>query len=103
MKQTEYSKAIKEQCEYSIELLDSKSQEYAENNEDRLIHFKKAASLMGTNQKQAIFSMLSKHIISISEMIASGETYTLDRWTEKISDAINYLLILKAAVVEELD
>ena len=33
-------------------------------------------------------------------MVGTGGTYPLEKWDEKISDSINYLLILRAIVEE---
>lgn len=37
----------------------------------------------------------------LSDFDSRMEDYSLDRWTEKITDSINYLLLLKALVEEE--
>lgn len=34
---------------------------------------------------------------------ANDEEYALSKWEEKITDAINYLLLLKVAVMEEVE
>lgn len=96
-------------------LLTSKGHEYAadvyttENSlvkglpePDRLLHFKKAAAIMNTTPKVALLGMLSKHIVSVSDMCTDKDThYSLEKWDEKITDSINYLLILRAIVEEE--
>lgn len=83
-----------------------KGHEYApdavdESAIDRLAHFKKAAAITSGTQKSALFGMLTKHLVSLSDMRTDGETYSAERWTEKITDSINYLLLLKAVVEEE--
>lgn len=106
MRIDEFNKAVKEQLLTCENLLLNKGHEYApgavETNEvDRLAHFKKAAALTGTTQKAALFGMLAKHIVSVSDMCTDGKKYKRDRWIEKITDSINYLLILRAVVEEE--
>lgn len=76
-----------------------KAAEYA--TEDRLANFRKSAHLQGIGIPQAIGSMMAKHTVSIFMMLASGNIYTLDQWDEKITDHINYLILLRAAVVED--
>ena len=103
-----FNAAIDEQLELCRNLLIGKGKEYApksdrENQGDRLEHFKKAAALTGGNQKKALLGMFSKHIISICDMCSDSAGYTVDKWNEKITDSINYLLILKAMVTEEAD
>ena len=70
-------------------------------NADRLAHFKKAAAIMSTTPKAALLGMLSKHIVSVSDMCTDNRNYPIEKWDEKITDSINYLLILRAIVEEE--
>ena len=83
------------------DLLIIKGKEYS-LEEDRLVAFKRAAALQGETVKQALCGMLAKHVVSVYDMCMSDEEFTEDRWNEKITDTINYLLILKATVKEEL-
>ncbi len=68
---------------------------------DRLGHFKKAAALMNITPKAALFGMFSKHIVSVSDMCMDDQEQPVEKWSEKITDSINYLLILRALVEEE--
>lgn len=45
--------------------------------------------------------MLAKHIVSIFDMIRSDIESPMEKWDEKIGDAMNYLFLLKALVLEE--
>lgn len=69
--------------------------------DDRLRHFKKAAVLMGVSPKAALLGMLSKHIVSVADMCMSNEQFSRGRWIEKITDSMNYLILLRALVEEE--
>lgn len=105
MKLKDFNRIVANQISKTTLLLTSKGEEYAEdtdieNEVDRLAHFKKAAALQGTTVAQAAFGMLAKHLVSISDMVASTDEYPLEKWDEKISDSINYLLILRAIVEE---
>ena len=51
--------------------------------------------------EQSLWGMLTKHIVSIRDMVQSGESYSHDIWDEKLGDAINYLAILKAITVDK--
>jgi len=42
--------------------------------------------------------MMAKHTVSIYDMCGSGEIYDIAKWDEKITDHINYLLLLRALV-----
>lgn len=100
MNQEEFKTIVEEQLAISRELLVIKGQEYSPEG-DRLEVFKKAANLQGGTIKQALCGMLAKHVISVYDMCMSSKNFTEERWIEKITDSINYLLLLKAAVVEE--
>ena len=108
MRMETFNAVVAEQLSACEELLTGKGYAYApdamdENSADRLAHFKKAAALMNCSEKEALFGMLVKHLVSISDMCASEQTYSLEHWTEKITDSINYLLLLKAVVLEGYD
>lgn len=90
---------VGEQLAYCQELLCSKGKEYAPGA-DRLIAFKKAAGLQGCTQAEAALGMMVKHLVSVTDMIQSREHYPTSRWIEKITDSINYLLILRAIIEE---
>jgi hypothetical protein len=42
--------------------------------------------------------MLSKHLISVLDMCMDKQQYSKEQWDEKITDCINYFLILRAIV-----
>jgi hypothetical protein len=78
-----------------------KSEEYA-TEDDKLHNFKIASALSGETAEQALWGFCIKHLVSISDMVAAGRTkqFTNDQWDEKIGDAINYLILLRAQVLE---
>lgn len=100
MTQENFERIVEDQLEIARNLLIVKGQEYS-LSADRLEVFKKAACLQGETVKQALCGMLAKHVVSVYDMSMSDKTFTEDRWTEKITDSINYLLLLKAAIMEE--
>ena len=72
------------------------------NTQDRLSAFKIAASLQGCTPKAALAGMMSKHIVSLYDMCYSSLLqFDLEQWDEKITDCINYLILLKALIKEE--
>ncbi len=100
-----FNQIVTDQLSRSELLLTGKGEEYAEgateaSETDRLEHFKKAAALQNTTTAQAAFGMLAKHLVSVSDMVGSRKSYPLEKWNEKITDSINYLLILRAIVEE---
>ena len=89
-----------EQFDNCKSLLIKKGDEYS-MDEDRLLAFKRAAGIQGETPRQALCGMLAKHVVSIFDMSMSGQEFSVDRWNEKITDAINYLVLLKALIWEE--
>ena len=84
------------------EVLAAKGDEYAGAiDKDRLHNFKVAAGMQGITVKEALAGMMSKHTTSIYDMIGDGRDHSLEKWDEKILDHINYLILLRAIVVEE--
>lgn len=83
-------------------LLFVKGNEYAFSKADRLAAFKKAAALQGETPSGALYGMLAKHLVSLAEMCGEPiDKFTKDRWAEKITDSMNYLVLLWALVNEE--
>ena len=104
LKPTEVTIIIENQIERSMDVLIEKNNEYGANN-DRLHNFRVAAELQNCTMEQALAGMMCKHTISIYDMIQGlsddeKRKYPLELWEEKITDNINYLLLLKAVVEE---
>jgi hypothetical protein len=95
MQTEEFTRLIEEQVARSTSLLVDKAREYASDT-DRLHNFKVAARLQGGTPEQALGGFLAKHIVSVFDMIGSGKEYPKEVWDEKVTDSINYLLILRA-------
>lgn len=83
----------------------SKGQEYAKGKADRLHNFKVAATMNETTPEQALWGMLTKHLVSVMDMIKAtsmGETPTRAKIDEKIGDCIIYFILLEAILKERL-
>lgn len=78
-----------------------KRNEYA--NVDVLHNFKKAAHLRGCGLPQAVLGMMTKHTVSVFDMVESGKPYPMEVWDEKITDHINYLILIRAALLENVE
>lgn len=85
----------------SLELLLKKNDSYG-SEQDRLRAFKQAAQLQDVSVRKALGGMMAKHTTSLYDMIDSDEEFDMGSWDEKILDHINYLLLLKAVVYEDL-
>ena len=90
----------KEKAEHTTHPDEHNAEEYA-SDVDRLSNFKRAARLKGTTLPQAVTGMMVKHTVSVYDMVESGEAFTAAAWDEKIGDHINYLILLKATLIED--
>lgn len=102
MNSEQFNAIFERQVQQSRDVLLVKSGEYA-TDEDRLHVFKKAAAYLGGTPEQALFGFLTKHLVSLSDMVSSGESYSSAQWDEKIGDSINYLILLQAVVSESIE
>lgn len=97
----DFNKIVKEQCDKIKSTLSMKQSEY-NFTADRFDSFKRAAVLEDTSAVKALEGYLTKHVISLYDMLNSGEKFTKERWEEKISDSINYLILLRG-ILEDTD
>ena len=102
MKADRFNEIFAETIQRSESVLVRKAGEYADD-EDRLHNFKKTAALTGQSQREALAGFMAKHVVSVYDMVYSGKDYPLELWDEKILDNLNYLILLRAAIVEEAD
>jgi hypothetical protein len=99
MTNQEFNTLVDNQFKYCKQLLDVKGKEYAPDTTDRLSAFKTASHVLHKTPIQALGGQMSKHTISIYELIDNGCT-DMALWQEKITDSINYHLLLKALITE---
>jgi hypothetical protein len=102
MNATKFENIVYDQQKLCTDILFRKAGEYA-TEDDRLHNFKVAASLQSVPLTHACAGMMAKHTVSIFDMCYDGKTYSIEQWEEKITDHINYLLLLKAIVQEDLE
>jgi hypothetical protein len=98
MQNDQFTEVVQEQITRCLTTLDCKNNEYG--TEDRLHNFKVAAVLQDVIPTQALAGMMAKHTVSVYDMCRDGSR-DLALWNEKITDNINYLLLLRALVEEE--
>ena len=99
---SKFNEIFNKQIEHCREVLSVKGNEYVFNG-DRLEHFKKSAAEQETRPKQALWGMASKHFTSLGSMCKAENEFHSKIWNEKITDAMNYLLLLWALVLEEAE
>ena len=100
MHNDQFQEVLDTQIQQTTSTLAGKAEEYASDN-DRLSNFKRSAHLNHTTQPKAVMGMMSKHTVSVYDMVEDGKAYTAAEWDEKIGDHINYLILLKAVLIEE--
>ena len=100
MHNDQFQEVLNTQIQQTVDTLAGKAKEYASDN-DRLLNFKRSAHLNHTTQAKAVTGMMSKHTVSVYDMVDDGFAYTAAAWDEKIGDHINYLILLKAVLIEE--
>lgn len=99
MDKNQFQSIIKNQVEKCLEVNFKKNEGYALDG-DCLGSFKRSAVLQGRTPAQILGGSMAKHTISIYDMLNSNQAFPMEIWEEKIVDHINYLLILKALLVE---
>lgn len=97
-----FDKVLNETWDKVEAILKSKGEEYS-TELDKLHNFKKAANMKGESPREALGGMMIKHTVSIYDLIAKEESALIEVWDEKIIDHINYLILLRAIVLEELE
>jgi len=102
MNNAQFSEVMAEQIQRCEDVLIIKNKEYS-SAVDRLHNFKRAAELQMTTQRNACAGIMIKHIISIYDMCRSPDDFSMALWNEKITDAMNYLFLLRAIVEEDKD
>lgn len=100
MNKEEFVNVFHNQVDRCNDILVVKAKEYA--TDDRLHNFKVAAKMMGTTPEQALAGFMAKHTVSIYDMCRdiNLKEFPIDIWEEKITDHINYLILLRALVEE---
>ena len=104
MNHKEFDKVVEEELNYVKSLLCSKSKEY-DFGQDRFHSFKVGAALQKITQEECLLGYLSKHIVSIYDMCRGDniKDFSYDKFVEKVTDYINYGLLLLGMIKEEKD
>ena len=96
------ARVIDQAVQRSLRILNAKAEEYS-SQEDRLSNFKKAAAVLNCSPEAALLGMLVKHWVSVCELVnnlSQTRTWPREVWEEKLTDSINYLLLLEALLYE---
>lgn len=103
MTNIDFKKIVRARQSYTQKTLVIKGAEYSRNN-DRLHNFYQAAAMNGETPAKSLWGMLTKHIISIKDMIDDTDKNiypTEAQINEKIGDVINYMHLLECIFIED--
>lgn len=100
MTKNEFLELIEDQYHKIIDLTRSKGEEYS-RSDDQLANFKRNAADLGLTPQQIWAVYFNKHIDSIKSYIANPTKPLSEPIEGRIDDAILYLLLFKAMVVEK--
>ncbi len=100
MKSEEFDKIMLRRFALANKVMGTKAGEYA-SDKNRLHNFDVAAAIVGCTPAQALLGMLVKHLVSVVDLVNSGEAPSEAVADEKIGDCINYLILLEAVWAEE--
>jgi len=101
MNSEQFNTILEQRIEKIRATLAGKAKEYAIG--DRLYNFKRAAELQRSTPEKALLGMMTKHLVSVLDLIEGSQNVTGYMINEKIGDSINYLILLEALLVEELE
>lgn len=102
MKQEAFDEIMHRRMKVCEDVLRQKSSEYS-TDEDKLHNFKRAAGMLRCSPERALVGMMAKHVISVLDIV---DAFNEDRgfsssvFDEKITDTINYLILLEALIKE---
>lgn len=82
-------------------ILSSKEEEYAQGK-DRLYNFTQAAHLQQIEPEQALLGMMTKHIVSVVDLLKEPEKATPYLIDEKLTDLQNYALLAQYMLHERI-
>ena len=87
------------------EVLGVKAMEYVRNN-NAMHNFDVGARMTGQTREQVLYGFALKHHISLSDMkndLTKGKLPSKALVNEKFGDAINYLILEKASILDKIN
>lgn len=104
MKLEKFNEIIEEVFTQCKDILSKRGKKYASGG-DRLEHFRAAAAIKRETSLEALSGMMVKQTTRLYGKISEyPETISsVDEWEEVINDHINYLILLKAILIDEGD
>jgi hypothetical protein len=100
MNKIEFNKQVDERIRLIQSVLQKKGAEYA-NDKDVFHNFEEGTKMSFHDTREMVaWEYMMKHIISIKDMISNKQSYSEHMIREKFGDAINYLILIEAMMLE---
>jgi hypothetical protein len=100
MKKKRFQSMLHEVFNRMAQLTASKGEEYARSEDDQLANFKRSGAEAGISPEQTWVVFFNKHIDSIKHHIKTPKVELAEPIIGRIDDAILYLILLRAMIVE---
>ncbi len=101
MTDKDFNNIVSNRLEQCRNTLTTKNKEYS-SDVCRLHNFKTAARIDNETPEQALWGMYKKHLVSVIDLKNAPDTATLELIHEKITDTVNYMLLLEGLLVERI-
>lgn len=105
MNRERFNEVVDQTLEQVTEVLIERSKEYS-RNDNPFHNFDVGARKTGLIREKVLDGMALKHEISIDDIvndIEKGELPSYDLINEKFGDAINYLILKKASIIDRIE
>lgn len=100
MNKIEFNKLVDERIKLIQSVLQKKGAEYA-NDKDVFHNFEEGTKMSFHDTREMVaWEYMMKHMISIKDMISSKSTFSEHTIREKFGDAINYLILMEAMMLD---
>lgn len=99
-----FKQVLTQTLDSTAETLGVKAMEYVRNG-NAMHNFEAGAKITGQSRERVLYGMSLKHIISINDIrndLDLGKLPTEELVNEKFGDAINYLILEKASILERI-
>lgn len=105
MSNEEFKKIVEDQIETIKSTLINKNKEYS-NGVDVFENFNIAAKVDDIEKSEALWGMYLKHFVSVRKIVKDANEFkypTLELLNEKITDSLNYHILLKGIIIEQIN
>jgi hypothetical protein len=103
MNSERFNELRKEILKRSINIADSKTKDYTRGNVDVLKHFKDGGERFDVPTMKYLAFGMSKQLDAIMNYIKTGGQHESEPIEQRISDAINYMILLEALIEDSKD